>query len=146
MKDRTKEKEELYRKVLGKDAPKRNLTAADLEILKNDPFDGVDMDQQLKKLKENSDKIKEQTQQIYNLNLSEDLDYLKQSLKEDFSEDFPAINQEDSLTTIENTELLNQKFEQIIQSIKLKVNNQDDFINNLCKAFKRPFVLSLIHI
>ena len=140
MKDRTKEKEELYRKVLGKDAPKRNLTAADLEILKNDPFDGVDMDQQLKKLKENSDKIKEQTQQIYNLNLSEDLDYLKQSLKEDFSEDFPAINQEDSLTTIENTELLNQKFEQIIQSIKLKVNNQDDFINNLCKAFKRPFV------
>ena len=140
MKDRTKEKEELYRKVLGKDAPKRNLTAADLEILKNDPFDGVDMDQQLKKLKENSDKIKEQTQQIYNLNLSEDLDYLKQSLKEDFSEDFPAINQEDSLTTIENTELLNQKFEQIIQSIKLKVNNQDDFINNLCKALKRPFV------
>ena len=110
MKDRTKEKEELYRKVLGKDAPKRNLTAADLEILKNDPFDGVDMDQQLKKLKDNSDKIKEQTQQIYNLNLSEDLDYLKQSLKEDFSEDFPAINQEDSLTTIENTELLNQKF------------------------------------
>ena len=68
MKDRTKEKEELYRKVLGKDAPKRNLTAADLEILKNDPFDGVDMDQQLKKLKENSDKIKEQTQQMYNLN------------------------------------------------------------------------------
>ena len=34
MKDRTKEKEELYRKVLGKDAPKRNLTAADLEIKK----------------------------------------------------------------------------------------------------------------
>ena len=130
MKDRTKEKEELYRKVLGKAAPKRNLTAADLEILKNDPFDGVDMDQQLKKLKENSDKIKEQTQQIYNLNLSEDLDYLKQSLKEDFSEDFPAINQEDSLTTIENTELLNQKFEQIIQSIKLKVNKQRNGTNS----------------
>ncbi|MGN1398424.1 MAG: AAA family ATPase [Erysipelotrichaceae bacterium] len=140
MKDRTKEKEELYRKVLGKDAPNRSLTSTDIEILKNDPFSGVDMDEQLKRLKENSEKIKQQTEQIYDLNFSEDLDSLKQSLKDDFSQDFPAINQEESLITIDNTELLNQKFDQINTALNLKVYNQTTFLNDLGKGFKRPFV------
>lgn len=141
MKDRTKEKEELYRKVLGKDAPNRSLTPQDLEILKNDPFSGAtSYNEQLEKLKENSERIKQQTEAIYNVDLSNDLDALKQSLKDDFSTDFPEINNESTLQTVENVEVLNQKFQDISSFLNKEILHQDDYLLNLIKAFKRPFI------
>lgn len=85
------ERELLYEQILGKDAPKRTLTESDIAILKNNPFTNEPLSEELQRLKENSDKIKQQTEtlmdQIYSVDL--DMGSLKQSIKDDFGTEFP---------------------------------------------------------
>ncbi|MDO4377786.1 MAG: AAA family ATPase [Erysipelotrichia bacterium] len=142
MKDKTKEKEELYRKVLGKDAPKRKLSAEDMEILKNNPFTVESLSPELEKLKENSERIKQQTDNLYNqiYNVDLNIDELSQSLKNDFKNDFPAIENEESLNIVEDQKSLNEKFDNIFTKLKGEIYAQDEYLINLCKGFKRPFV------
>lgn len=142
MKDKTKEKEELYRKVLGKDAPNRKLSADDIATLKNNPFTGESLTPELEKLKENSEKIKQQTDNLYNqiYNIDFNIDDLSQSLKNDFKEDFPTIENEESLNIIEDQKNLNEKFETILTKLKENIFHQDQYLLSLAKAFKRPLV------
>ena len=86
------ERELLYEKVLGKDAPKRTLTESDIAILKNNPFTNEPLSEELQRLKENSEKIKQQTEtlmdQIYSVDFDMDIDSLKQSIKDDLARNF----------------------------------------------------------
>ncbi len=142
MTDRKKEREELYRKVLGKDAPKRTLSSEDIATLKNDPFTGVDLSPELKRLKENSDKIKAQTDSLYDqiYNVDTTIDQLRESLKNDFKEDFPQIENEATLNIVEDSKTLDEKFDNILDRLKINILKQDDYLINLSKGFKRPFV------
>ncbi len=138
------ERELLYEKVLGKDAPKRTLTESDIAILKTNPFTNEPLSEELQRLKENSDKIKQQTEtlmdQIYSVDFDVDMASLKQSIKADFGEEFP-IEQVSTINIVENQEELNSKFEYIENKLNTIVKKQADYISSLCRAFKRPFIM-----
>ncbi len=138
------ERELLYEKVLGKNAPKRTLTESDISILKNNPFTNEPLSDELQRLKENSDKIKQQTQtlmdQIYSVDFDMDIDTLKQSIKDDFGSEFP-IEQVSTINIVENQAELNSKFEYIENKLNTVVKKQENYISSLCRAFKRPFIM-----
>ena len=138
------ERELLYEKVLGKDAPKRTLTESDIAILKNNPFTNEPLSEELQRLKENSEKIKQQTEtlmdQIYSVDFDMDIDSLKQSIKDDFGTEFP-IEQVSTINIVENQAELNAKFEYIENKLNTTVRKQEDYISSLCRAFKRPFIM-----
>ncbi len=136
------ERELLYEQILGKDAPKRTLTESDIAILKNNPFTNEPLSEELQRLKENSDKIKQQTEtlmdQIYSVDL--DMGSLKQSIKDDFGTEFP-IEQVSTINIVENQAELNSKFEYIEGKLNSLVKKQENYISSLCRAFKRPFIM-----
>ncbi|MGI6608046.1 MAG: AAA family ATPase [Erysipelotrichaceae bacterium] len=138
------ERELLYEKVLGKDAPKRTLTESDIQILKHNPFTNEPLSEELERLKENSEKIKQQTEtlmdQIYSVDFGVDIDSLKQSIKDDFGNEFP-IEQVSTINIVENQTELNSKFEYIENKLNTVVKKQNDYISSLCRAFKRPFIM-----
>ena len=142
MTDKKKEREELYRKILGKDAPNRSLTAEDIATLKNNPFNGVELTGELQKLKENSDKIKAQTDSLYDqiYNVDTNIDQLRENLKNDFKQDFPKIENEDSLNIVSDSKTLDEKFDNILKRLEINILKQDNYLTSLTKAFKRPFV------
>ncbi len=140
--DRNKEREELYNKILGKGAPKRTLTEEDIQILKTNPFTNEPLSDELEALKANSEKIKQQTDslydQIYNSDFS--LDSLQQSLKKDFGTDFP-IETSSELNVAVDQKSLNDKFDLILERLDKIVCGQEDYNRSLVKAFKRPLVM-----
>ncbi len=143
-KNKKSERELLYEKVLGKDAPRRTLTESDIAILKNNPFTDEPISDELQRLKENSDKIKQQTEtlmdQIYSVDFGMDMETLKQSIKDDFGSEFP-IEQVSTINIVENQAELNSKFEYIESKLNTTVKKQADYISSLCRAFKRPFIM-----
>ena len=137
--DKKQEKEELMKKVFGKDAPNRSLTKEELIQLTTNPFTGEAVPDELKKLAENSEKIKQETEKILSITSDADLDALKNSLKSDFGSDFPMEN-ESSLITVTQQTKLNEDFDLIREMLGKIILRQDDYLDGLVKAFKRPFV------
>ncbi len=139
-KSREEEKRELMEKVFGKNAPNRKLTDEDKEALKKNPFTGEEISTELKKLKQNSEIINKQFEEINNLFTDSGLDELSQSLKNDFGEDFD-MGKEESLNIVFDQNSLGEKFEAIEKAVGEQVLCQEDYIKALSKAFRRPFVM-----
>ena len=115
------------------------MTESDIAILKNNPFTNEPLSEELQRLKENSEKIKQQTEtlmdQIYSVDFDMDIDSLKQSIKDDFGTEFP-IEQVSTINIVENQAELNAKFEYIENKLNTTVRKQEDYISSLCRAFK----------
>ncbi|MBO4537441.1 MAG: AAA family ATPase [Erysipelotrichaceae bacterium] len=139
-KSREEEKRELMEKVFGKDAPNRKLTPEDKETLKKNPFTGEDLDAELEKLKQNSEIINKQFEEINNLFTDSGLDELSQSLKDDFGSDFD-LGREESLNIVYDQNSLGEKFTAIEAAVGEEVLCQDEYLQSLSKAFRRPFVM-----
>ncbi|MBR5049023.1 MAG: AAA family ATPase [Erysipelotrichaceae bacterium] len=139
-KSREEEKRELMEKVFGKDAPNRKLTPEDKETLKKNPFTGEDLDAELEKLKQNSEIINKQFEEINNLFTDSGLDELSQSLKDDFGSDFD-MGKEESLNIVYDQNSLGEKFTAIEAAVGEEVLCQDEYLQSLSKAFRRPFVM-----
>ncbi len=139
-KSREEEKRELMEKVFGKDAPNRRLTSEDKETLKKNPFTGEEISDELEKLKQNSEIINKQFEEINNLFSDSGLDELSQSLKTDFGEDFD-LGKEESLSIVFDQSSLGEKFTAIEAAVSEEVLCQEDYLQALSKAFRRPFVM-----
>ena len=123
-KSREEEKRELMEKVFGKDAPNRKLTPEDKETLKKNPFTGEDLDAELEKLKQNSEIINKQFEEINNLFTDSGLDELSQSLKDDFGSDFD-MGKEESLNIVYDQNSLGEKFTAIEAAVSANSNNSN---------------------
>ena len=139
-KSREEEKRELMEKVFGKDAPNRKLTPEDKETLKKNPFTGEEISDELEKLKQNSEIINKQFEEINNLFTDSGLDELSQSLKTDFGEDFD-LGKEESLNIVFDQSSLGEKFTAIEAAVGEEVLCQEEYLQALSKAFRRPFVM-----
>ena len=103
------EKEKLMEKVFGKDAPNRRLTEEDLELLRANLLDIDSLSPEWKSIKENSQKLQEQTQQMLNNFTDADLDRLRNEIRKDFGDNLPVETQEE-LTVIHQQMSLNAKY------------------------------------
>lgn len=139
-KSKQEEKNELMEKVFGKNAPNRKLTDEDVATLNSNPFTGESFNEELERLKKNSEVINKQFEEINGLLTNSGLDELAQNLKTDFGEDFP-MEQESSLNIVFDQNSLNDKFKAVEKSVGEAVMCQDDYLKALSKAFRRPFVM-----
>ncbi|MBQ6654394.1 MAG: AAA family ATPase [Erysipelotrichaceae bacterium] len=139
-KSREEEKRELMEKVFGKDAPNRKLTDEDKAVLNKNPFTGELISDELEKLKQNSEIINKQFEEINGLFTDSGLDELSQSLKTDFGEDFD-LGKEESLNIVFDQNSLGDKFTAIEAAVGEEVLCQDEYLQALSKAFRRPFVM-----
>ena len=95
MADRKKEKEKLMEKVFGKDAPNRRLTDEDLELLRNNLLNIEELSPEWKSLKENSEKLQEQSQKILDSFTDADLEQLRNEIRKDFGDSLPVEAREE---------------------------------------------------
>lgn len=139
-KDRKTEKEELMERILGKNAPNRKITDEDLAVLHTNPFTGQSINSEFEQLKANSEKLQKQSEELLSMLDSTGLEALQNSLKADFSADFP-MEKADELNVSLDQESLNAKFTIIEEELNRTVLQQQDYIHGLAKAFRRPFVM-----
>ena len=139
-KSREEEKRELMEKVLGKDAPNRKLTDADIAVLKTNPFTGEEISAELERLKNQSEEIGRQTDQINDLLYNSALDKLATSLKEDFGDEFPLEN-EPVLNIVYDQTSLTTRFNEIEKQLNDEILKQKEYLAGLCKAFRRPMIM-----
>lgn len=129
-------KEELMEKVYGKNAPDRTLTKEDIELLKNNNLNLEELSEEWRTIKENSDKIQQQAQQLLNT----DLDSLRYQIQQDFGDVFPVESQEQLTIAISQSNLAD-KFKQIEAEMNKEILCQKDYITDLLNAFRRPLVM-----
>lgn len=141
-KKKDNEREELLEKVFGKNAPSRQLTAEDLDIIKSNPLSGQDLSPEWKSIEENSRKLQEQTQAILDKFTEQDFEMLKDELRKDFGDSLP-LEQQEELTIIRQQKELSAKFKEIEELIAQDILAQDDFIHSLVTAYRRPTVMGL---
>ena len=125
MADKKTEKERLMEKVFGKDAPNRRLTEEDMELLKNNILDLESLSPEWKSIKENSEKLQQQSQHILDSFSDADLERLKNEIRKDFGDQLPLETQED-LTVIRQQIPLNEKFDLIERKLNEEVLCQQD--------------------
>ena len=136
------EKEKLMEKVFGKDAPNRRLTEEDLELLRANLLDIDSLSPEWKSIKENSQKLQEQTQQMLNNFTDADLDRLRNEIRKDFGDNLPVETQEE-LTVIHQQMSLNAKYEEIEAKLNEEVLCQKDYNHALTVAFRRPTIMGV---
>ena len=142
MADKKTEKERLMEKVFGKDAPNRRLTEEDMELLKNNILDLESLSPEWKSIKENSEKLQQQSQHILDSFSDADLERLKNEIRKDFGDKLPVKTQED-LTVIHQQMALNEKFELIERKPNEEVLCQQDYNHSLVTAFRRPTIMGV---
>ncbi|MBQ3375223.1 MAG: AAA family ATPase [Erysipelotrichaceae bacterium] len=142
MADKKTEKERLMEKVFGKDAPNRRLTEEDMELLKNNILDLESLSPEWKSIKENSEKLQQQSQHILDSFSDADLERLKNEIRKDFGDKLPVKTQED-LTVIHQQMALNEKFELIERKLNEEVLCQQDYNHSLVTAFRRPTIMGV---
>lgn len=142
MADKKTEKERLMEKVFGKDAPNRRLTEEDMELLKNNILDLESLSPEWKSIKENSEKLQQQSQHILDSFSDADLERLKNEIRKDFGDKLPVETQED-LTVIHQQMALNEKFELIERKLNEEVLCQQDYNHSLVTAFRRPTIMGV---
>ena len=142
MADRKKEKDKLMEKVFGKDAPNRRLTDEDLEMLKNSFMNIEDLSPEWKSIKENSEKLQQQTQQILDSFTDADLEQLRNEIRKDFGDSLPQEAREE-LTVVHTQLPLNAKYEEIEEKLNEEVLCQKDYNHSLVVAFRRPTIMGV---
>ena len=142
MADKKTEKEKLMEKVFGKDAPNRRLTQEDMELLKNNILDLESLSPEWKSIKENSEKLQQQSQQILDNFSDADLERLRNEIRKDFGDQLPTEAREE-LTVIHQQMPLNEKFEFIEAKLNEEVLCQQDYNHSLVTAFRRPTIMGV---
>ena len=140
MADRKKEKEKLMEKVFGKDAPNRRLTEEDMELLRNSLLDIDQLSPEWKTLKENSEKLQQQSQKILDSFTDADLEQLRNEIRKDFGDSLPVEAREE-LTVVHSQLPLNAKYEEIEARLNEEVLCQKDYNHKLVVAFRRPTIM-----
>lgn len=142
MADRKKEKEKLMEKVFGKDAPNRRLTEEDMELLRNSLLDIDQLSPEWKTLKENSEKLQQQSQKILDSFTDADLEQLRNEIRKDFGDSLPVEAREE-LTVVHSQLPLNAKYEEIEARLNEEVLCQKDYNHKLIVAFRRPTIMGV---
>ncbi|MBR2745933.1 MAG: AAA family ATPase [Erysipelotrichaceae bacterium] len=142
MADRKKEKEKLMEKVFGKDAPNRRLTEEDMELLRNSLLDIDQLSPEWKTLKENSEKLQQQSQKILDSFTDADLEQLRNEIRKDFGDSLPVEAREE-LTVVHSQLPLNAKYEEIEARLNEEVLCQKDYNHKLVVAFRRPTIMGV---